>query len=198
VPVRAVLSHALPPRPSPPPTLQVKNQCEAFQEQNQHLVEARGQVEAELVAQRENVEKMAARLKKLVTGFQAKADVPEEERDLQAISFDTQVGGRRGRSMDLHDVGLKARFWRASLKVLRHSTTTLLYTVGELVREFPEVAGFVQSHLQKANLVLPSRPPNRPASARSEASEKSDRSNGSRKSSASSRSIPVKSFAFGM
>lgn len=51
-------------------------------------------------------------------------------------------------------------------QVLQDSTAEILFTLGQLSREFPEVAPVVTQELKRAGLVVPHHPPLRPNTTR--------------------------------
>ena len=149
---------------------QVKQECANLESQTVHLKNARDQVEIDLKTQKETAEKMATKFEKTLATFKEKYTGSNEESTLQQKAFETLV--------------------------YREATNNLLFTVGQLTNEFPELTNFFAIHLKKANMVVPSQVTvPRPLSARSDGSSGS-KSHRSSSSSGGGRSVPVREFGF--
>jgi len=102
-------------------------------------------VQVDLKTQQETIDKIKARLEKTTASFKEKFAGGNEDSDLQQQSFQTVV--------------------------YREAVNNLLFTVGQLTNEFPELMNYFAVHLKKANLVIPSQiTVPQPLSARSDGS----------------------------
>lgn len=133
---------------------QVTEQAERLEEQNSHLETARRQVDAEVSAQALTLERAQARLARLREAHRHAAGTTEETLAEKAF---------RG-------------------EALGETAATVLYTLGQLGREFPEIHDVLQMQVQKSGLQIPTHAPqdsqasgglSRPESARSQASIRS-------------------------
>lgn len=119
---------------------QVQRQTDQLNEHNMHLEQAHKQVAEELDSQKADIEGMAAKLYRLSAAHRrrfGRSGAPSTEESVQEKTF--RVG------------------------LCQETTDNVLYTLGQLVRQFPEMHDELQMHLQRLGLVVPSRPPSRAA-----------------------------------
>ena len=116
---------------------QVKEQADHLLEHNEHLQSAHMQVQQELEQQRQKLERVAAKCQ-------------------QASEEHRRVKGTDQQSVEETVFRTEA---------LRDTSNSVLYTLGQLSREFPEITDSLNKMLQKAELQVPSRPPSRIARA---------------------------------
>ena len=147
---------------------QVRSQCKAFQERNEHYISAKAQVEGELIIQKESIAKVEARLVKNLEAFRAREDLSKGDKAHIEKVLKTKV--RHARVREEHTIELLIcstltyRSFAAfplcvlALQVLREATTNLLFTLGQLANEFPESSSTILKGVDKAHLEIPSRP----------------------------------------
>ncbi|CAM9198500.1 unnamed protein product [Chrysoparadoxa australica] len=124
----------------------VRKQVDNLSDENMHLRAALDQVDRDVEATGASVERSTKRLSKL----------RQEHRN--------EMGGG-------HQTLTEKRF-RA--EVLRETSANVLYTLGQLAKEFPEMQDALNVQLAKAKLVVPTKPPSftsRPLSARTEGTD---------------------------
>lgn len=134
---------------------QVQEQAAHLQEHNEHLGSAHAQVVQELDQQTQKKEKLSRKLAKLATEHRG----GDSQETLQEMVFQTDS--------------------------CADTCSSVLYTLGQLSREFPEMTDALNQMLAKAGLEVPTRPPSRIASRAgdrpdSAQSDRSVSSNGSR------------------
>jgi len=122
---------------------QVIFQCEKIEKQKEHLENAQRQVEEELQIQEAQLGELAERMRKAVDKHHTK--FVENGGDLSLFPNGT-----------LEEKSVKA-------DVVRDVVQNVLFTLGQLSQEFPEVAETLNSRLQEADLKLPTKPPAKPA-----------------------------------
>ncbi|ETW04915.1 hypothetical protein H310_04017 [Aphanomyces invadans] len=139
-----------------------------FKEHNENLTAAHTQVMKELDLEKEKVNKVTKRMDKLVRDYRSKRDVA---------------------SVTIEEVALDAH-------TAKEINNGLLYTLGQLAHEFPELSDVLQTSVKALNLHIPALPPgststrsgstkssgatdSRPTSARSDRSDISAKSTGS-------------------
>merc|ERR1740130_356955 len=116
---------------------QVKEQAAHLLEHNEHLQSAHMQVQQELEQQRQKLERVAGKVQ----------GASEEHRNVKGGDQQT----------------VEETVFRT--EALRDTSNSVLYTLGQLSREFPEITDALNKMLQKAELQVPSRPPSRIAHA---------------------------------
>jgi len=125
---------------------QVKVQTTRIVKQMEHLQSAKAQVEEELLAQQVQLDDMTVRLTGVV------------KRQREKVS--SRTGGD---SKALKNGTLEEKTVRA--EVLKDVVQNVLYTLGQLSVEFPEVANDLASRLQDADLKIPNKAPARAPTA---------------------------------
>lgn len=110
-------------------------QTSELQEYNKHLESAHGQVKQELEQQEDKLARAQARVKKLSLEHRAQS------------ASDVEIP-------TLHEVVIKTEY-------VRETTRNVVFTLGQLSREFPEITDTLNGLLQEKNLAMPSRPPSR-------------------------------------
>lgn len=134
---------------------QVMQQAARLEERNQHLDNARQQMESELEVQRDNVEKVTRRVLRMSSVHREKQGADITEETLQEKQFRAE----------------------ATLDTVQNA----LFTLGQLAKEYPEIRDVLSVSLQEINMTIPARPAtraggggsdegDRPPSARSELS----------------------------
>jgi len=116
---------------------QVKEQAAHLLEHNEHLQSAHQQVQQELEQQRQKLERVAAKVQQ--SSEQHRSTKGSDQQTVEETLFRTDA--------------------------LRDTTDSVLYTLGQLSREFPEITDSLNKMLQKGELQIPSRPPSRIARA---------------------------------
>ena len=132
---------------------QVQQQAQRLDDRAQHLENAQKQMESELEAQKEMVDKTTRRVHRMSGSHREKQGSIEET--LQEKQF--------------------------RVESTQESTQNVLYTLGQLAKEYPETKDVLQVLLQSMSLSIPARPVGRPAqgtgerplSARSDLSSRS-------------------------
>lgn len=120
---------------------QVTQQSEKIMKQKDHLESAKQQVEDELLTQQGQLQELADRMRKV-----------------QARHHQRFVD--RGGDLSKFPNGtLEEKSVRAD--VLRDVVQNVLYTLGQLSQEFPEVGDVLTSRLNEADLRLPTKPPSK-------------------------------------
>lgn len=122
---------------------QVKTQTEKILRQREHLEGAKDQVNEELLGQQEQLADLANKLEVAV----------RRQRDKAATSEGGSVT-----TMTIEEKSAKA-------EVLRDVTQNVLYTLGQLAMEFPEVSAELSQRLQEADLKVPTKPPSKTPTA---------------------------------
>eukprot|EP01041_Mallomonas_annulata_P001570 gene1570-3037_t len=125
---------------------QVRVQTTRILKQKDHLEGAKSQVEEELLAQQVQLDDIGDRLSLVVRKQRDKA---ASKAGVEASSFNHGT---------LEEKSVRA-------EVLRDVAQNVLYTLGQLSAEFPEVANDLAEKLQDADLKIPNKPPARMATA---------------------------------
>jgi len=112
---------------------QLDDQSAQMVDHVEHLSQAKGQVEREEVAQREEIDHARIRVNQLAE--QHRHAVAASEETLDEKAFQAQA--------------------------IRDTNNNVLFTLGQLAREFPELQASLQAALRDHNLTIPSRPPSR-------------------------------------
>ncbi|KAH9120914.1 hypothetical protein LEN26_010905 [Aphanomyces euteiches] len=138
-----------------------------FKEHNENLTAAQTQVLKELDMEKEKMAKVSKRMDKQLKDFRSKREVPVTTEEIV---------------LDVHNS--------------KEINNSLLYTLGQLAHEFPELSDVLHTNVKALNLHIPALPPGstttRSASTRTGASDsrptsaRSDRSDSSVKSTTSS------------
>jgi chromosome segregation ATPase len=106
-----------------------------LEERNQHLINAKQQMESELELQRTAVEKISRRVFNLSQQHRQKCGKSESEETLQEKDFKCEA--------------------------MVETMTNALYTLGQLSEEYPEIKDQLFGSLQEANLNIPTKPATR-------------------------------------
>jgi len=114
---------------------QVQQQAQRLDDRAQHLENAQKQMESELEAQKDMVDKTTRRVHRMSGSHREKQGSMEET--LQEKQF--------------------------RVESTQESTQNVLYTLGQLAKEYPETKDVLQVLLQSMSLSIPARPVGRPA-----------------------------------
>lgn len=118
---------------------QLDEQIASMESHIEHLSHTQAQVEREEAEQRQAIEKAARRVEQLSTAHRVAAGVPADSESLDEKAFMAQA--------------------------VRDTNNNVLFTLGQLAREFPELQGSLASSIQRYGLHMPSRPPSRAVTA---------------------------------
>jgi hypothetical protein len=125
---------------------QVKAQSDRIERQKEHLVHAKGQVEEELLTQQVQLTELDDRISKVTAKHRTKSS---EQKGVDISVFDTGT---------LEEKAVKA-------EVYKDCVQNVLYTLGQLSGEFPEVADVLSTKLTEVDLRIPMKPPSRQTNA---------------------------------
>ena len=125
---------------------QLKLQASKVLKQKESLENARHQVEEEILTQQTQFEELGERSEKLVLKTRSKVS------ETTGASIDSFSNGT------LEEKAAKA-------EVIKDVVQNVLYTLGQLSNEFPEVSDQFYSLLKSADLRMPTNPPSRPATS---------------------------------
>ena len=125
---------------------QLKLQASKVIKQRESLENARHQVEEEILTQQTQFEELGERSERLVLKTRSKVS------ESTGASIDTFSNGT------LEEKAAKA-------EVLKDVVQNVLYTLGQLSNEFPEVSDQFYSLLKSADLRMPTNPPSRPSTS---------------------------------
>ena len=117
---------------------QVAQQGARLEERNAHLGEAKTQMEAELAAQADALDKAARRLERLSVAHRDKLG-----------------GGAEAGVETLYEKDFR-------LEAARDTSQNVLFTLGELAKAYPEIKDVLDTQLRTSKLTLPARPASRP------------------------------------
>ena len=120
---------------------QVIAQNEKMLKQKDHLLSAKAQVTDELVSQKASQDALEEKMGKVLTKHRKKV----LERGVDALSIANGT---------LEEKAVRA-------EVFKDVIQNVLYTLGQLASEFPEVTDALNSRLQEADLRMPTKPPAR-------------------------------------
>lgn len=121
---------------------QVVQQNDKMVKQKDHLKNAMNQIEDEISSQQTQLDELADRIKKI--------SVKHRKKSLENSGADEST---------IQNGTLEEKAVRA--EVTKDVIQNVLYTLGQLASEFPEVAETLNSKLQEADLRLPAKPPSR-------------------------------------
>jgi len=116
--------------------IQYKN----YKDHNENLNAAHAQVKKELESEKERLSKVSKKVEKQIKEFRSKRNVAREEKTVEETVLEAY-----------------------SLKEVNNS---LLYTLGQLANEFPELSDLLNITVKKQNLHIPAIPPGRGNSSR--------------------------------
>jgi len=121
---------------------QVKTQTARIGQQREHLMSAKQQVEEEILTQQAQLSELTDRMDKLV------------------VRHRTKVSEHLGVNIEALEHGtLEEKSSKA--EVLKDCVQNVLWTLGQLATEFPEVSDMLNSRIQEASLRMPAKPPSR-------------------------------------
>ena len=121
---------------------QLRQQISKIDKQREHLTGAQSQVTDEILSQQAQMDELMEKIDRLTINHRAKV---AESMGLDASAFE---GGT---------LEEKA----AQTEVLKDVVQNVLFTLGQLASEFPEVSDVLAQRLEEANLQMPPRPPSR-------------------------------------
>lgn len=123
---------------------QLKVQNAKVTKQKEHLSNAKGQVEEEILTQQKTLDDLHDKVSRLALKHRTK------------LSQDNQVDIRTFANGSLEEKSARS-------EVIKDVVQNVLYTLGQLANEFPEVSDTLASRLQDADLRVPVKPPTRSA-----------------------------------
>ena len=158
---------------------EVQNQNMRATKQREHLESAKAQIEEEILTQQAQLGELDDRLDKMITKHRTKTAAALQ------ISPDMLSGGT-----------LEEKTVRA--EVLKDVAQNVLYTLGQLANEFPEITDNLTELLRQADLQLPAKPPSRQGGPRQFAAAPASNVGGNQDNASSLRGQPLQSQRGGM
>lgn len=150
-------------------------------------------MQSELTVQKDSISKVERRLVQNLEAFRSRADLSNEDKAHIEKVLKTQVTPTFCFALCYVGDDQSSRFVTTNdEQVLREATTNLLFTLGQLAKQFPESSSTILAGVNKAHLKVPKRPV-RPLSAQSSQSSDSERSSarGGRAGSARQQQPPA-------